>query len=345
MVTHDPCTTMTDKAIPFSEWMRRALFDPQRGYYARNIRTVGRSGDFSTSATISRVLGEAIAAWLAAEIKLAPSVRTVIEVGGGEGSLMRDVMKSLGFWRRRRLRFMMVESSAVLREKQKSTLQRSKVEWFDDLPTALAACDGRAFIFHNELLDAFPVTLVQSNGTSWQEVWLEESEGQWTEQLRDLSISKEESDHFSALQHRPAEPQRRELGTAADEWLRSWASHWREGAMLTLDYGDVFPQIYHRKPRGTLRAYLRHQLLTGAQVYENMGRQDITADVNFTDLMRCGESLGWRNAPLENQRQFLQRHLRGFAKRFSNDSALAFLADEHGAGGAFKALTQRARHP
>ena len=111
--------------------------------------------------------------------------------------------------------------------------------------------------------------------------------------------------------------------------------------MLTLDYGDVFPQLYHRKPHGTLRAYLHHQVMTGAQVYENMGRQDITADVNFTDLMRCGESLGWRNAPLQNQRQFLQRHLRAFEKRAATDVALAFLSDEHGAGEAFKVLIQR----
>lgn len=332
---------MTDKATPFREWMRSALFDPQRGYYARNIRTVGRGGDFSTSTTISSVLGEAIASWLATEIKLAPSVRTIIEVGGGEGFLMRSVMASLGFWRRRRLRFIMVESSPVLREKQKSTLQRSRVEWFDELPAALDACDGRAFIFHNELLDAFPVTLAKWDGTSWKEVWLEEHEGRWTEQLRDLSLSNVESEHFSALQHSSSEPQRRELGTAADAWLRQWASHWQSGTMLTLDYGDVFPQLYHRKPLGTLRAYLRHQVLTGAQVYENMGRQDITADVNFTDLMRRGEALGWCNASFENQRQFLQRHVRDLAKRISLDPALAFLADEDCAGAAFKALIQR----
>ncbi len=332
---------MTDKAIPFSEWMRRALFDPQRGYYARNIRSVGRGGDFSTSATISRVLGEAIASWLATEIKLAPSVRTIIEVGGGEGSLMRSVMDSLGFWRRCRLRFVMVESSPGLREKQKSTLQRSRMEWFDELPAALDACEGRAFIFHNELLDAFPVTLMQWDGTSWKEVWMEQHEGRWTEQLRDLSFGNVESDHFSALQHPPSEPQRRELGTSAAAWLREWSPHWQAGAMLTLDYGDGFPQLYHRKPRGTLRAYLRHQVLTDAQVYENMGRQDITADVNFTDLMRSGESRGWSNTKFENQRQFLQRHLRNFEKRTATDVALAFLVDENGAGEAFKVLIQR----
>lgn len=113
--------------------------------------------------------------------------------------------------------------------------------------------------------------------------------------------------------------------------------------MLTLDYGGEFPQVYHRQPRGTLRAYLLHQRLTGASVYENMGRQDITADVNFTDLMRWGESCGWETSSLETQRDFLKRQLRGFAQRLSQDPALRFLADEHGAGTAFQALVQRVR--
>jgi hypothetical protein len=36
----------------------------------------------------------------------------------------------------------------------------------------------------------------------------------------------------------------------------NWTPHWNSGAMLTIDYGDDFPQLYHRRPHGTLRAYL-----------------------------------------------------------------------------------------
>ena len=36
---------MPDEPMPFREWMSRALFDPERGYYARQIRTVGRRGE------------------------------------------------------------------------------------------------------------------------------------------------------------------------------------------------------------------------------------------------------------------------------------------------------------
>src|SRR5690606_20096595 len=64
------------------------------------------------------------------------------------------------------------------------------------------------------------------------------------------------------------------------EWLPSWKS----GRMLTIDYGATAETLYHRRPRGTVRAYLLQQRLEGPAIYENVGRQDLTADVNFTDL-------------------------------------------------------------
>ena len=40
-------------AVPFRRFMEAALYDPNFGYYARQIRSVGAQGDFSTSATLS----------------------------------------------------------------------------------------------------------------------------------------------------------------------------------------------------------------------------------------------------------------------------------------------------
>ncbi len=339
MITDEPGT---GGAVPFSEWMRRALFDPHRGYYARHIRAVGRRGDFTTAAGAGGALGQAVARWIRSELSRPPRVRAVIEVGGGDGSLMRSVRRSLGFFTRRGLRFLMVESSPVLREQQEAALRGRDVTWFHELHTALDACDGCAIIFHNELLDAFPVTLAEWDGNEWREVWLTRKGGGWTEDLRGLELGETERREFGALSPAilPA-PQRVELGSAARAWLRGWAPHWHGGAMLTLDYGGEFPELYRRLPRGTLRAYLLHQRLTGGSVYENMGRQDITADVNFTDLMRWGEGFGWESSPLETQHDFLRRNLPGFARRLGRDPALRFLADEHGAGTAYRALVQR----
>lgn len=161
---------------PFSSFMRRALYDPGRGYYTARIRTVGARGDFSTSATLSSLLGKAVASWLRREAG-ETAVRTIIEIGGGDGSLMAAVTAALGWWGRLGLQFRMVEASPLLAARQRARLGGRIKAWHATLPEALAASGGRALLFHNELLDAFPVDLVQGDGHAWQEVWLRHEAG------------------------------------------------------------------------------------------------------------------------------------------------------------------------
>ncbi len=302
--------------------MARALFDPERGYYTRHIKTVGTRGDFSTSATLSPSLGRAIADWLKGESHLQSHIRHIIEIGAGDGSLMQTVRKALGWWARRRFTFHIVETSPVLRQEQQKKLG-NKVVWHDDLESALTASGGQAFIYHNELLDAFPATLVQWSAAEqrWLEVWV-------PEQLHPHAL---DAAHFSALRHTAfSDRQRCELHPSVRDWLRGWTPHWKNGAMLTIDYGDDFPGLYHRRPHGTLRAYLLHQRLTGADIYANPGRQDITADINFTDYCAWLHELGL----IEVSRQTLA----GFLE---DQSASDRLCDPDGAGTAFKCFVHR----
>lgn len=324
----------------FAAFMQRALFDPSSGYYTRQIKTVGARGDFSTSATVSPLLGRAIAAWLTEQSRVMPEVKTIIEIGGGDGSLMAAVRKQMGWWKRRRFQFCLVETSPVLEKQQRERLGGS-VRWFRDVKDALADADGRAFIFHNELLDALPVTLVQwdAETATWHEVWLVHHDGgRITEELRPLAPDSLPGFAFSVLGQPPASPQQRcELHTGIATWLADWSPHWKTGAMLAIDYGDMCPALYHRRPKGTLRAYLLHQRLEGADVYANAGRQDITCDINFTDLQNGCAQFGMSALQLETQSAFIRRHV-PHADAMRN-AADRFVLDEAGAGGAFKCLT------
>lgn len=326
--------------------MQRALFDPAGGYYSRKISTVGARGDFSTSASISQLLGKAVARWLIGQSRFEPGVRSVIEVGGGDGSLMKSVRKELGWWWRRRFNFCMVETSAVLREQQRQRLGHF-TRWFDSIESALDSCSGCALIYHNEFLDALPVTLVQwdSDAHCWKEVWLvHDADGRIREERRPLAPESGRTRHFSVLTEwtsatpPPSSLQRCELHTGMEQWLSGWSAHWKAGAMLATDYGDTFPALYHRRPNGTLRAYLLHQRLEGPAVYEKAGRQDITSDVNFTDLQNWCAHLGWRDLCLETQAAFIRRH-----QRATPSEADTFLLAPDGAGSAFKCLTVRRR--
>ena len=88
--------------------------------------------------------------------------------------------------------------------------------------------------------------------------------------------------------------QRVEIHESYRHWLRGWASEWTSGSMLTIDYGDTMPGLYHRRTAGTIRGYAHHQRLTGLEIYQAPGRLDLTADVNYSDLQKWGEDLGWR---------------------------------------------------
>ncbi len=285
------------QAEPFHRFMQRALFDPQRGYYSRKIQTVGRHGDFSTSATLSPLLGQGIARWL--KTALNPSLQNVIEIGAGTGTLMHQIRTELGWWTRRRLRWHMVETSPVLKAQQQ-TLLGTSITWHTRLEDALQAANGHALIYHNELLDAFPCRLLQWTGTQWQEVWVHTSpNGTATEELRDC-------EPLSIPTHTFAPGQRIEVHTSIHDWLTAWTPHWKSGQMLTIDYGDTFPTLYHRRPRGTLRGYFMQQRIEGPALYQNVGRQDLTADINFTDYRTWTRDLGLRETFYDTQSTFLQ---------------------------------------
>ncbi len=314
-------------AESFAGFMARALHDPQRGYYARRIQGIGGTrGDFATAATLSPLLGQAIAGWLKGCRKDMPDVRHVIEVGAGNARLMETVRKALGWWNRRGLEWHVVETSEALREQQKQRLG-SAVKWHSRLEEALEDCSGAAFIYHNELLDAFPVRLVQWHEAAWLEVFVAFEAGRAIEELRPLKL---ENAGFSVLAEPPRHARQRcELHESVRDWLCGWVPHWQRGMMLTVDYGDLFPALYHRRPSGTVRAYFLQQRLEGSAIYENVGRQDITADINFTDYRAWAADLGLLETAFFTQAEFIQRQL---------PRASGPMLEPEGAGGAFKAV-------
>ena len=306
----------------FDRFMDLALHDPERGYYARRIRGVGKGGDFTTTPMLTPALGKAVATWAKTTLKES-ACRDLIELGPGEGVLAESVMKSFPWWRKPRLH--LVERSVPLREKQAARLGK-RVTWHDTIESALDACGGKACVYSNEFADAFPVRRFRREATGWSELFLDPQEcWQSCEDLPESSVF--------ALPFPPG--QIVEVAAAYHDWLHGWLPKWRAGRMLTIDYGAEAPRLYHRRPRGTVRAYFRQQRLEGPAIYQNPGRQDLTADVNFTDLQEWSTPSA-ETVKLTTQREFLLPHAN------LADSADAHAVDADGAGNAFLVLDQRA---
>jgi SAM-dependent MidA family methyltransferase len=317
-----------ETTIRFEEFMHRALHDPDHGYYAKRIHGIGRRGDFTTAPVISSMPARAIARW-AAKAMRESGCRDLIEIGPGNGALAAAVLKHLPWSLRWKTRLHLVETSAPLTRIQRETLG-SKARWHRSPAEALAACHGRAVIFSNELVDAFAVRRFQNTADGWQELMVKIPSG------RDAieSLEKISALPSSSSFHQPHPiGQWIEVHESYQHWLAEWMPLWKAGRMLTIDYGNRAEKIYHRRPTGTLRGYHFQQLIEGTEIYRHPGHRDLTADVNFSDLIDCSNQ--WTDTSrLQTFADFLQSHAK------PRDESDRFLIDENGAGSAFMALEQ-----
>ncbi len=309
--------------IPFEVFMQQALHDPQHGYYARHIGGVGARGDFTTAPMLSDHLACAIARWASQALR-DTGCKHLIEVGPGTGELSRQILKYLPLIRRWTTTLHLVENSPRLTQIQQQTLGR-RARWHSDIHSAINACQGHAVIFSNELVDAFPVRRFRKTPHGWQEIAVHLSSDQpITESLLDPAPLPDST----IFQREFAEGQCVEVHDSYHRWLKSWMPQWQAGRLLTIDYGAESQNLYPRQPHGSIRAYLLQQRLTGPAIYQNIGRQDLTADVNFSDLITWSQP--WtRTSQLCNLATFL------------GPSAPAGLIDPDGAGTAFHVLEQQ----
>lgn len=315
----------TDPSEPlrFDRFMAAALHDPDQGYYASRIRGVGRRGDFTTTAVHSPALGKAIASWADRALR-EEKCRHLIELGPGEGSLAQSVLRNLPWHRRLRTRLHLVETSESLREKQR-TLLGSRASWHASIQHALDACGGNACLYSNEFADAFPVRRFRKGDDHWDELHLLPDRESW----RPVDELPE-----STLFHHPW-PKRQvvEVHQSYREWLSRMLPHWRRGRLLTIDYGARDKDLYHRQPNGSLRAYFHHQCLSGAEAWARPGHQDLTADINFSDLMQWSQP-ETQLLSLTTQSEFLAPHID------ADNPADRFAIDPAGSGTAFLCLDQ-----
>src|SRR5947209_5665165 len=113
--------------IPFSRYMELCLYDPEHGYYSRNVQQFGKAGDFYTSSDVHKVFGRLLARQFEEMWRVlgSPEQIEVIELGPGRGLFAQDVLdwsekKFADFFRA--LRYILVEASPALRQRIEGAL-------------------------------------------------------------------------------------------------------------------------------------------------------------------------------------------------------------------------------
>jgi SAM-dependent MidA family methyltransferase len=191
-------------------------------------------------------------------------------------------------------------------------------------------------IFSNEFFDALPVRRVVRRNGALREIYVTsqftEVEGDLQEPL-DIPIS---------------EGQLADISPDATQWVRRIAGSLSHGYHLAIDYGYQDREFYAR-PRGTLMCYWQHQAIEDP--YIRIGEQDITAHVNFSDLIRAGTAAGLETEAFTTQMEFLIQlgvleELRGLVPAQTADTIQRVMAVKKlilpgGMGERFKVLVQR----
>ncbi len=329
-------TTSPQQRITFAEFMDLALYHPEHGYYSSDAVKIGfQGGDFFTSPNLCPDFGELLAEqffqmW---EILGKPIPFSLVEMGAGQGLLALHILKYHqqhypDFFTA--LEYIIVEKSPTLRQEQQQRLQDLPVRWcnLEDIPpNAIAGC-----FFSNELVDAFPVHQFILETGKLREIYVTTS---------NLTLQPPSSESFSPaligglgersnfafieVTGEPSRPQlaeyldlvgidltqsvyqngyRSEINLAALDWLSIVADRLQRGYVLTIDYGYPASRYYNpRRSQGTLQCYYHHRFHDNP--YINIGRQDITAHVDFTALEIWGEKCNLKNVGFIQQGLFL----------------------------------------
>jgi len=298
-----------DGPIPFRDFMEAALYHPRYGYYRTDAAVTSRGGDYVTSPEVHPIFGtlvckQIVEFWRALD---RPVVFTVVEAGAGRGLLARDILL-----RAQRepdfadaARYRIAEPSPILRSTQEHTLteaaiDQSKVTWDDELPGVENGC-----ILTNELLDSFPVHRVVRQGNDLREAYVATDGGGFRDELGPLSTPSIAA-YFDELGLLPGDGCYAEVNLEAREWISRAARSLTRGYILTFDYGYEAQDLYAPWRRdGTLLSFYRQS--AASDPYQRLGKQDITASVDFTTLRRAAEASGLVTIALTDQAQFFVR--------------------------------------
>ncbi len=253
--------------------MEQALYHPEHGYYSSDRAEIGRRGDYFTNVSVGPLFGELLAAQFMEIWKRIPKIHnfTIVEQGAHHGEFACDILETTQrqfpqFFAT--LRYRIVEPFPKLQDRQSRTLKKfgDRVRWRKSI------ADLEPFVgihFSNELLDAMPVNLrgklVGLNGTEF--VFVESSEEQTTNQSQ-------------------------------RDWIADIATRLRRGFVLAVDYGFAETEF-----REMVQVRARHRSL--GSPFEQIGNADITAHVNWTDIVNAAEKNGLHVAGFTDQHHFL----------------------------------------
>ncbi|MDH5544326.1 MAG: SAM-dependent methyltransferase [Gammaproteobacteria bacterium] len=296
-------------SISFERFMAMALYTPGLGYYVNGRRTIGVGGDFVTAPELTPLFSHCLARQIQQLAKEIGPGFTVLEFGGGNGTLAAESLAWLADHGGLPDKYFILDVSPYLKTIQRERIQNKvpqlldRVVWISEVPDKF-----RGLVIANEVLDAMPVELIRlhQNGTYTQmRVAIEGNQFTWLEApLNDPTITGIAQELTSTYRDRLVDGYLTEINRYAQGWLEMLAEKLDRGAIILIDYGYPASEWYiPDRYQGTLMCHYRHRAHSNPLILA--GLQDLTSHVDFSAIAEYASNAGLAVAGFSNQAGFL----------------------------------------
>jgi SAM-dependent MidA family methyltransferase len=276
--------------ISIADYMTQCLLDPIDGYYMKRP-ALGAEGDFITAPMVSQMFGEMLGVWVAQVWHNlgSPDRFRLVEVGGGDGTLISDILRVAdrvpGL--RDAAEVVMIEPSPVLRN-----LQSQKAPGAIFLPSLDALPQtAPVILIANEVLDCLPARQFVQTEKGWHERRIGLQNGE-------LAFGLAETEFAPPFATTPGDII--EISAPQLQFAQQIAYILKTttGAALLIDYGRAT-----REPGDTLQALHRHQKQPPLAA---PGEHDLTVWADFAAIADAARHVGVKVSPIVPQGIFLR---------------------------------------
>tara|TARA_B100000575_G_scaffold263990_1_gene239507 strand:- start:744 stop:1778 length:1035 start_codon:yes stop_codon:yes gene_type:complete len=278
--------------IHLDEFIEISLNKLELSYY-KSESPLGKNGDFITAPEISQLYGEIIGLFVANYIKENHLKEfNLIELGPGRGTLMKDVVRVLSTIFENKIHYDIhfVEINKNFQNNLKEKFSDCIIHLsVDTLP------NKNSIYVANEFFDAFPIVQAHKIDNKLYETIITKDSGKLIFDKKEIRKEYEalfDLDKFSSNQVIEKSPAAILLFEALVNRILK-----NKGMMIIMDYGYISDQNV-----SSLQSIKNNKK---TNFFDSIGKQDLTSNVNFNELLKILDKKKIKNKLIQTQRKFL----------------------------------------
>lgn len=286
------------KEMRLDAFINYALFS-KNGYY-KNKKPIGKNNDFITSPEISQMFGEILGLYLYYIWKTKINKRiNLIELGPGNGTLFNDITNAISdnsyFFKKAKITFIEINKKLINIQKENLKTFKYNILWKNKINIKSKI---PSIIYSNEFFDCFPVRQFILDKT-WFERYVKYNKYKKNFSFINRPVKSKKLISFLEFYKKEGIL---EISFERNNYFEKICKLVRNrgGIFITIDYGYL-----KNIQNFTLQSVYNHKF---SHVLENIGQQDISSHVNFSDLINIAKKNKLKIEECLTQREFLIKY-------------------------------------